>query len=172
MTRNISFLKFVLPLISTRDLSIGYFRENIKYCTFVIPNNNNLKKRNRIERYDFWLRFLLLILLFFFPLFFRREKNNQSRGQKSCLSARLRRRLPLKNTMLLRTVTFFSVIKFSLQQLLVKIEWITKKTYLKPVLLIHHPFLLPSFLDERKRVKNNQLSYIYWSNRFSPNYKL
>ena len=35
--------------------------------------------------------FCYLILLFFFPSFFKREekrgKNNQSRGQKSCLSA-------------------------------------------------------------------------------------
>ena len=36
--------------------------------------------------------FLLFILLFFFPLLLggkrKGEKNNQSRGQKSCLSAR------------------------------------------------------------------------------------
>ena len=47
---------------------------------------------DRAERHAFWSRFLLFILLFFFPLFWggkrKGEKNNQSRGQKTCLSAR------------------------------------------------------------------------------------
>ena len=48
--------------------------------------------KDRAERHDFWLRFLLFILLFFSPLFLggkrKGEQNNQSCGQKSCLSAR------------------------------------------------------------------------------------
>ena len=47
---------------------------------------------DRAERHDFWSRFLVFILLFFVPLFLRGkrkgEKNNQSRGQKPCLSTR------------------------------------------------------------------------------------
>ena len=49
---------------------------------------------NRIEQkgMTFDYDFLLFILLFFFPLFLggkrKGEKNNQSRGLKSCLSAR------------------------------------------------------------------------------------
>ena len=48
--------------------------------------------KDRAERHDFRTRFLLFILLFFFPLFLggkrKGEENNQSVGQKSCLSAR------------------------------------------------------------------------------------
>ena len=44
------------------------------------------------ERHGIWSRFLLFILLFFFHLFLggkrKGEKNNQSLGQNSCLSAR------------------------------------------------------------------------------------
>jgi hypothetical protein len=50
------------------------------------------KKWDRAERHDFWSRFLLFILFFLFPPFLggkrKGEENNQSRGQKSCLSAR------------------------------------------------------------------------------------
>jgi hypothetical protein len=43
----------------------------------------------------------------------------------------------------------------------VKIKWIIKKACTKPVLLIHSPFLLPSFLGgKRQGGKYNQLSYI------------
>ena len=58
---------------------------------------------DRAERNDFWSRLLLFIFLFFFPPFLvgksKGEKNNQSRGQKPCLSARsifLPVRLPQK----------------------------------------------------------------------------
>ena len=50
-----------------------------------------LKYIDRAERHDFWPQFLLFILLFFFLFLegkIKREKNNQSRDQKSCLSAR------------------------------------------------------------------------------------
>ena len=42
--------------------------------------------------HDFWSWFLLVILFYLFPLFLggkrKGKENNQSRGQKSCLSAR------------------------------------------------------------------------------------
>ena len=47
---------------------------------------------DRAERHGLWSRFLLIHSPFLLHSFFRREekreKNNQSRGQKSCLSAR------------------------------------------------------------------------------------
>ena len=43
---------------------------------------------DRAERHAFWSRFLLIHSPCLLPSFFRRENNNQSRGEKSCLSAR------------------------------------------------------------------------------------
>ena len=52
----------------------------------------NMRIWDRVEKHDFWSRFLLIHSLFLLSSFIRREeksgKNNQSRGQKSCLSAR------------------------------------------------------------------------------------
>ena len=46
----------------------------------------------------------------------------------------------------------FSVNTYSTK--LVKIEWTIKKTCLKLVLLIHSPFLLPSFLGGKRKEEN------------------
>ena len=54
----------------------------------------------------------------------------------------------------------------------VKSEWITKINCLKPVLLMRSLFLPPSFLGGKKKGgKNNQMSYIQGSIRFSTNLK-
>ena len=52
--------------------------------------NTRYINEDRAERHDFWSRFWLFILLFLFPPGRKRKgkKENQSRGQKSCLSAR------------------------------------------------------------------------------------
>ena len=62
-------------------------REKINIAIAVLE-----KLMNRAERHDFWSWFFLFILIFFIPLFLwgkrKGEKNNQSRGQNSYLSAR------------------------------------------------------------------------------------
>ena len=65
----------------------------------------------------------------------------------------------------LKTDFFFGLAWLSLW---VTIDWILKNSCLQPVLLLHSPFLFPSFLGgNRKGVRNNQLSYKTWSIRNS-----
>ena len=68
----------------------------ICFCIFYLQSTKILlvpRIKNffdRTESNELKSRFLLFVLLFFFPLFLggKRKRNYQSRGQKSCLSAR------------------------------------------------------------------------------------
>ena len=106
---------------------------------------------DRAERHDFWSRFLPFILLFFSRVFLggkrKGEKNNQSRGQKLCLSARSRNHMILergghvlimckrsRKLFLLQRIWIFELLRVKVKYLLINQlrGWIAKWTNFKP----------------------------------------
>ena len=70
---------------------------------------------DRAERHAFWSRFLLIHSPCLLPSFFRRENNNQSRGEKSCLSARSLPKIKQKGEFVYWMIYKFVVISIKFQ---------------------------------------------------------